>query len=962
MLLKLNKLTIVRVLCVAMMICSMVNLMPLQAEEVTRIKVGYVPRFNNLIEDMDSLNEKGYGYEIFQKMEEVSNYEFEFVPITSNVDAMLATGAIDVAGLFIRTDERRKNWIYSETQYGKTYVTLSTKNADIIYDDHDAIDGKTVATYEDNFANKAFDDYCIGYGIDVEYVYGTMYNYADYYLNYSAHESMEEQYNALNVGVYNLYLVTSMDNENLMKSLDEIFLHIVATEGNFFMELEDKYLAQDINYIHRDLNPSDIELLKSRPLQVGYLADKQPITYQKENGEAAGAMVEILNYLAKLYGFEVEYHTYSLDDDEKHRENFDILVTLYGDLNHEQEYYKPTEPFLNLDMYAQVRGDIYREREATGQLGEGHNRIGTLEYLMVDFEGFQSAFPENEIIYYTNLYDTIEDYKAGKLDMFLASANATTNAEILLGEMDSVTTPVDFQVPVSFWISKEIGNEYLSLFNIMLDKVPDEIYASILLSNSNAFFPEESFMEFLLDVWPYILRVLIALAIPGVFIVYRLEKKKRKDILKAYHTDVLTGLATTPKFIECVTGVLEKAKEGEYQVISLDIDLFKTINSYYSIERGTEVIKKLAKSLKLAFASENTCILRRNADQFVVFTKNMEREEVKDVYFSYILPSLQEMIGLKYNLSLSFGMYTIANCSEKVSTMIGYADVARLQGKSIHKTTFIEFNDHMKAELENKINVTFRMEQALKDREFSVVYQPKVDFDTLKIGGAEALVRWYPRLGEVIYPDAFIPIFESNGFIMELDLYVLEDVCKFIAINYRKFSIPRISVNLSAHSVLDSQIAFRILEIIDRYHLKPSDIELEITESAIVREERKFLKQVKCLKELGFAIAIDDFGAGVSSLNRLSAMEADVLKLDKAFFDLKEQGGRSATIVEDVIRMADHLQMQVVAEGVETFSQAMWLRQLKCTYAQGYYFDKPMDEASFKKILSEAKTYQIEIR
>ncbi len=138
-------------------------------------------------------------------------------------------------------------------------------------------------------------------------------------------------------------------------------------------------------------------------------------------------------------------------------------------------------------------------------------------------------------------------------------------------------------------------------------------------------------------------------------------------------------------------------------------------------------------------------------------------------------------------------------------------------------------------------------------------------------------------------------------------------------------------------------------------------IELELTESAVEANTEMFLSTVKRFKKLGFSIAIDDFGAGVSSLNRLSAVEADILKLDKAFFDLKDQGGNSTIVVKDVINMAKHLNMKVVAEGVETAAQAMWLQGVGCDYAQGYYFAKPMNVEDFKELLISEKEYKISL-
>ncbi len=345
----------------------------------------------------------------------------------------------------------------------------------------------------------------------------------------------------------------------------------------------------------------------------------------------------------------------------------------------------------------------------------------------------------------------------------------------------------------------------------------------------------------------------------------------------------------------------------------------------------------------------------------MILRKVGECGDIKQLYKTELLPSIRDVIGEKYNLSMSFGMVTIEDCKEKANNIIGHADNARVQGKHSHKTTFITFDRNMKKLYEDRINITFRMEQAIRDREFFVLYQPKVDFNSMRVAGAEALVRWKPKLGTMIYPNDFIPVFEENGFISTLDLYVLEEVCKFIKYNRDKLEIPRVSVNMSAHTILSNKILNRVSDIVALHEIKPEEIELELTESAVETDAQEFLTRVRQFKKLGYIISIDDFGAGVSSLNRLSAIEADVLKLDKAFFDLKDQGGKSTVVVADIVTMAKHLNMKVVAEGVETSAQALWLKGIKCDYAQGYYFAKPMSENDFKDLIVSKKEYTIEL-
>ncbi len=270
------------------------------------------------------------------------------------------------------------------------------------------------------------------------------------------------------------------------------------------------------------------------------------------------------------------------------------------------------------------------------------------------------------------------------------------------------------------------------------------------------------------------------------------------------------------------------------------------------------------------------------------------------------------------------------------------------------------FDDKMQKIYENKLNITYRMKDAINNREFSVFYQPKIDFRCMCICGAEALVRWFPKEGKPIFPDEFIPVFEQNGFILTLDLYVLDEVCRYFLQNEKILNIPKISVNLSAYSILAEDVIERITEIVEIHDIDPKKLEFELTESAVESDIGLFLQRVKELKSLGFTVSIDDFGAGLSSLNRLCAVEADVLKLDKEFFSLKFAGDKSKAVVASVVDMAKRIDMLVVAEGVETAEQALWLQKLNCDYAQGYYFASPMDKVAFSALLQSQKIFSIE--
>ncbi len=434
---------------------------------------------------------------------------------------------------------------------------------------------------------------------------------------------------------------------------------------------------------------------------------------------------------------------------------------------------------------------------------------------------------------------------------------------------------------------------------------------------------------------------------------YRLSQNAVQRILD---TDSLTGHMSMHKFERLAQMKLQSAEPCQYNLISFDIDMFMTINTYYSTEKGTEVLCAISKTLEGVFEDEDTIFARKFADNFVILRSVGELPILKSIITHKVIPAVHEVMGEGYTFCMSTGSYIISDCTKKISLMIENADIARRNGKSEHKTTYKEFDSAMQKKYETKLDVTYRMGKALRENEFHLLYQPKIDFHTLGVRGVEALVRWQTKDAKTFYPNDFVPVFEQNGFIVTLDLYVFERVCRFIADN-RNMKLPVISVNLSAKTFVDESLVYDLLEIIGRYRIDPCRIELEITETAMCVSEHEIMAKISLLKSIGFTISIDDFGAGVSSLNRLGKLDVDVLKMDKAFLDNNIEGSNNAIVIECAIDLAKRLGMKVVAEGVETKEQAIWLNSLGCDMAQGYFFEKPLQEEEFKYIVNTDKRY-----
>ncbi|MEG2539156.1 MAG: EAL domain-containing protein, partial [Clostridium sp.] len=269
--------------------------------------------------------------------------------------------------------------------------------------------------------------------------------------------------------------------------------------------------------------------------------------------------------------------------------------------------------------------------------------------------------------------------------------------------------------------------------------------------------------------------------------------------------------------------------------------------------------------------------------------------------------------------------------------------MALKRAKGNFRTCFSFYDTSIFETLQEQVEIENSMKSSLELGEFKVYLQPKYDLNTNTIVGAEALIRWHHPTKGVIPPDKFIPLFEKNRFISNIDRYVFKEVCKTLRkwIDSGYDPLP-LSVNLSKVHIHNNKFISQYKEIMNTYSIPPSLIEIEFTESVAIHNIDVLQNTMNKLKDIGFLIAMDDFGAGYSSLNILKDIPVDVLKLDREFLSENFNTDRGQIILSSIVSMTKKLNIQIVSEGIETLSQANYMRSIGCDLAQGYYFDKPM--------------------
>lgn len=420
--------------------------------------------------------------------------------------------------------------------------------------------------------------------------------------------------------------------------------------------------------------------------------------------------------------------------------------------------------------------------------------------------------------------------------------------------------------------------------------------------------------------------------------------------------DVLTGLLSFDSFsVDAMKMLAEKNKPASVAVIS--VANFRQLNETTGYETGDSVIIAAADALNNLFGKgEPVC--RVDGARFAVLFSEGDSERACSRINSAadaIQACIKEKCSLKVNIIS--GVYTAGN--EETSIMAAF-DRAILAQKTVKDKAYytsnmtVVYDDKMNGELLSKQFIESHMVEALENNEFKVFYQPKVDPATGRIAGAEALVRWIRPDGEIISPGRFIPLFERNGFISDMDFAVYRNVISDI----RKWQsmgidIPTISLNVSRDHLSDDTFVENICVMAFKSGVSSSRIELEITESMLNDNMSRLIDTMAALKDAGFKISIDDFGSGYSSLNLIALLPCDTLKIDGGFFLKNELTDKNKAVIASVIELAKKLKFTVVSEGVETDEQVEFLRRLECELIQGYYYYKPMPPQEFEKLLIE---------
>lgn len=440
----------------------------------------------------------------------------------------------------------------------------------------------------------------------------------------------------------------------------------------------------------------------------------------------------------------------------------------------------------------------------------------------------------------------------------------------------------------------------------------------------------------------------------AVILIYiRLNKRKHEmDLFRLAYVDELTISANKNLFLKDAGNII-KLNNSTYAMIVFDVDKFKLVNDLFGFKQGDLLIKYISDVLSKNI-NQNETYGHLIADRFITlmeykdYNEFMERlDKIIEKISSYVFPD-----HAKFNFVVCAGVCLIDDTDKSIISLIDKAIFALEEAKKKHRTGYFIYNEVIKQKLVDESEIIKEFNNALKNHEIVVYLQPKYALINGKISGAEALVRWnHPQKG-IIVPGKFISILEQNNNIVELDIYMFEEVLKKQKEWMNKgHELQVISINQSKINFFNPDYISKITSLTTKYGINPKYIELEVTESILFYDTELLVSIVKKLRNIGFKISIDDFGSGFSSLNFLKDIEVDVIKLDQQFLVEAKNKIRSQIIIENMINMCKKIGIEILAEGVETEEQVNFLCSIGCNYAQGYYFNKPMPLSQYEELM-----------
>lgn len=934
-----------------------------------KVRVGIFDGSSYYNVDEDGKN-YGYGYEILDSIARYTGFQYEYVYGSwSECLARLESGDIDMLDTVVQIPARQRVFDFCEYSTGISFCKVFVRANEFQYqryNDFKFLYHKKIGILKGNVQNDIFKEYMENAGIDVTFVDYPREDIMSAALNNGEIDAVVASNMRLDnkerpigrIAPRNFYIATTKEKPDLMKKINEGVAQLLVENPNFISELSRKYGMYDLSVMV--FSEEELNFIKNaNPITVVHDSYWPPFeSISHETGEVLGINVDILRIISANTGLRFEFisgYTYEQCIEMVGKGEADMLLSYDTNANMAR-----TLNFVLSDTFLSTPISVIGIKQAI----DDKSVFAVSRMLPLVEKYVREIFPKNKILFYDDIEECYAAVGRGEAQFTLENTYAA-NEVIHSGKYQGlgitmVTTLMD---NFSFAFRVGINKNIVNIFNKAIRTISQGERERILFQYSGG---RDTSVPFLVFYETYKTYIWIGMAFVMFFFAF-IQMKGKRDLWKAAYIDSLTGVSNLTKFIIDAERILNSNPDTQFVILKLDIEHFKFYNEIYGSEGGDQILQSVAKSLHEVINSKYETFARIGSDEFILLLMCQDSNELmkKKLIFEdhfYNIYGLGNLSQVKFPT----GRYFIEKGEKNVREIFEKVNYAHRLAKKLQGRLVYDYDENSKKSALRLHEIENKMEDALVAGEFLMFLQPKYAISDESIAGAEALVRWQDGYGkDLVYPDSFIPLFEQNGFIIKLDLYMLDKVCRTIRY-WIDNDIPptNVSVNFSRlHLVKHPSFVEDICVVIDRYNVPRGLIEIEFTESTMFGSEAEFMEMLEKLHKAGLTLSMDDFGTGYSSLGLLKNIPVDVVKMDKSFFTSSDDIERTKIIVSNIMTMAHELNIKTVAEGVETFEQVELLRDVGCDIIQGYYYSKPLNEKAFtKEMKSSSKRSFLKIK
>ena len=908
----------------------------------------------------------GYGVDFFDEISLYARWHYKLIPCT-RADALrgLDNGTIDLYIGTSDTDSINDKYLISKNSILEVSSLIYVRPDDdrIYYDDYKALDGLTIGFKGSNTLSDKF----AAFAEDMGFSYSARY-YSTYDMLHRALMTGEIDAASAatltaftdckliaNYGAGGYYVLASTKHPDIMSKFNDAYDLISTRTPAFIKNLTDKYYNSKPISASPLYTREDLEYISTHhSFNVGMFTSSIPLAYLDSEGNFCGIFPHLLSKIGQLSGIDFNPVALDITQSPQSQLSMDIPLIFGVGLSSEDRvndavrYTLPICKFNNILVSNSNKSIDFSD--STAIIPKSHRNV---------YDYLADHYPDLRITYCEHLTDALEAVFNEKADFTVGNEYAldyyTKSAKYARFFSDST---FEYAEQYLFMASQDVDDELISILNktitfIKRTSIDDDIKE---VCDSITFKP--TLFDILHTYSSQIIMIICVLSFIFLLIfleikdrtLYKSEEKKAAECKFKYEFDPDTGLSTTEFFKRQLKGFLEMPSSGNYSLAAINIDNSDLITDIYGYDEYEKLIRHISKLIRNKLPELFGFACKIDFSTFLAILPSTS--DPKELFGNDFIAEINRYDSIK-RIDVLVGEYKITDTSLSIENIIKRAlSTIDLLKKGDGESNYAVFGRNQEIMLSQKHLILSNIDRALDNKEFSFNIQPKIDLETEKLVGGEALIRWSIPNEGAISPGLFIPILEENGYIARLDLYLLNEVCRLLRGYLDKgLSIVPISINLSGCDFKDPMFTEQVIETCNSFNIDHKYIEFEISESVYSENNKYMYAMVSNLRKENFKITMDDFGSVYSTVNMLKIAEIDNLKIDVRFICKSDIHNRANIIIKRMSELAADLNLKFVAEGIETHEQAEFLKSIGCTVAQGFYYSMPLKIDDFESYM-----------